>query len=50
MGGFTHNDKKLLICIVNKREIVQVQKIIQQFPTSFAYLTSVKETMGNFRR
>lgn len=49
-GGFTHQDKTLLICVINKREIVKFQRIVEQFPGSFAYLTSVKETMGNFRR
>lgn len=50
IGGFTHHDKTLLICVVNKRQIVQFQRIMQRFPGSFAYLTNVKETMGNFRR
>ena len=50
IGGFTHHDKTLLICVVNKRQIVQFQRIMQRFPGSFAYLTSVKETMGNFKR
>lgn len=49
-GSFTHQDKGLLICVINKREIVKFQRIVAQFPGSFAYLTSVKETMGNFRR
>lgn len=49
-GGFTHQEKTLLVCVVNKREIVKFQKIMENFPGSFAYLTSVKETMGNFRR
>ena len=50
VGGFTRKDKTLLICVVNKREIVAFQKIIQEFDGTFAYLSSVKETMGNFRK
>ncbi len=50
VGGFTHSNKTLLICVVNKHQIVQFQRIIQQYPGSFAYLSSVKETLGNFRR
>lgn len=49
-GSFTHNEKALLICVVNKRQIVAFQRILEKFPGSFAYMTSVKETMGNFRR
>ena len=50
VGGFTHSNKTLLICVVNKRQIVRFQKVISKFPGSFAYLSSVKETMGNFTR
>ena len=50
VGGFTHSNKTLLICVVNKRQIVRFQKVIGKFPGTFAYLTSVKETMGNFIR
>lgn len=50
VGGFTHSNKTLLICVVNKRQIVQFQRIIDQYPGTFAYLSSVKETMGNFKR
>ncbi|MBQ6431336.1 MAG: YitT family protein [Oscillospiraceae bacterium] len=50
IGGYTHSDKTLLICVVNKRQIVRFQKVINKFPGSFAYLSSVKETMGNFKR
>ena len=50
VGGFTHSNKTLLICEVNKHQIVQFQRIIQNYPGSFAYLSSVKETLGNFRR
>lgn len=50
VGGFTHSNKTLLICVVNRHQIVEFQRIIQQFPGSFAYLSSVKETMGNFAR
>lgn len=49
VGGFTHSNKTLLICVVNKHQIVQFQKTLEAFPGSFAYLSSVKETMGNFR-
>lgn len=50
VGGFTHSDKTLLICVVNKRQIVQFQRIIARYPGTFAYLSTVKETMGNFKR
>ena len=50
VGGFTHSNKTMLVCVVNKHQIVEFQKVLARFPGSFAYLSSVKETLGNFAR
>lgn len=47
-GGYTHEQKSLVICIVNKHQIADIQAIISKYPGSFAYITSVSETLGNF--
>lgn len=47
-GGYTHQQKSLVICIVNKHQIADIQAIISRYPGSFAYITSVSETLGNF--
>jgi uncharacterized protein YaaQ len=47
-GSFTKQNKTLLICVVNKHQIVKFQRILDRFPGSFAYLHTVKETMGHF--
>ena len=49
-GAYTHEQKSLVICIVNKHQIADVQRIIERHPGSFAYITSISETMGNFRK
>ena len=49
-GAYTHEHKSLVICIVNKHQIADIQKIIGKYPGSFAYITSVSETLGNFLR
>lgn len=49
-GAYTHETKSLLICIVNKHQIADIQAIIGKYPGSFAYITAVSETMGNFRK
>ena len=49
-GAYTHMQKSLVICIVNKRQIADVERIISSFPGSFAYITSVNATVGNFVR
>lgn len=49
-GAYTHEQKSLVICIVNKHQIADIQDIIGQYPGSFAYITPVSETLGNFRK
>ena len=49
-GAYTHENKTLVICIVNKHQIADVKKIISKYPGSFAYITSVSQTVGNFAR
>ena len=43
-------EKKLLVCIVNRHQIVQFQQILARFPGSFSYVSEVTETMGNFKK
>ena len=47
-GGYTHEQKSLVICIINKHQIADIQAIISKYPGSFAYITDVSETLGNF--
>ena len=49
VGSFTKQEKTLLICVVNKKQIVAFRKILDRYPGSFAYLSTVKETVGYFR-
>lgn len=49
-GMFSHKSKSLLICVVMKQQIVAFERIISSYPDTFAYLSSVSETVGNFKR
>ena len=49
-GAYTHEQKSLVICIVNKHQIADIQRFIERYPGSFAYITSISETLGNFRK
>ena len=48
-GMFSKTPKQLLICVVNRHQIVQFQSILQEFPDTFAYVSTVSETLGNFK-
>ncbi len=49
-GMYTGTDKTLLICIINKRQIGDMMKIIKQHPDVFASFEKVNEVFGNFKR
>lgn len=48
-GMYSHIGKQIVFCIVNKHQIVAFQNILKEFPGSFAYISTVRETMGNFK-
>ena len=49
-GMYTHKDTKLMVCVVTKREVHDLQQILAKYPGTFAYTSNVTETMGNFMR
>lgn len=46
-GMYSDSEKTLLVCVVRRRQIGQFQRIIKQYPDTFAYLTNTSEVMGN---
>ena len=49
-GGYSHQGKTMLVCVINKHQITRFTEIISQYPDTFACVSSVSETLGNFRR
>ena len=49
-GMYSDTDKDMLICIINKRQIGEMMKIIKAHPDTFASFQKVNEVFGNFRR
>ena len=49
-GGYSHQGKKMLVCIINKRQITRITEILREFPDTFAYVSDVNRTLGNFKR
>ena len=47
---YTGKDTEVMICVINKHQIIELQKIIAKYPGTFAYIGDVSETMGNFKR
>ena len=49
-GAFSNTDKYMLVCIINKRQIGEMMKIIKSHPDTFASFEKVNEVFGNFKR
>ena len=49
-GMYSDTDKYMLVCIINKRQIGEMMKIIKSHPDTFASFSKVNEVFGNFRR
>jgi uncharacterized membrane-anchored protein YitT (DUF2179 family) len=48
-GGYSHEKKALLICIVNRHQITRMKEILSEFPDTFACVSDVTKTLGNFK-
>ena len=49
-GVYSNEDKYMLVCIIHKRQIGEMMKIIKSYPDSFASFEKVNEVFGNFKR
>lgn len=49
-GMYSDTDKYMLVCIVNKRQIGDMMRIIKKYPGTFASFEKVNEVFGNFKR
>ncbi|MBO5110937.1 MAG: YitT family protein [Clostridia bacterium] len=49
-GVYSDTDKFMLVCIIHKRQIGEMMRIIKQYPDTFASFGKVNEVFGNFKR
>jgi uncharacterized membrane-anchored protein YitT (DUF2179 family) len=49
MGMYSHTEKYMLVCIIRKRQIGEMMKIIQKYPGTFASFSKVNEVFGRFK-
>ena len=49
-GMYSDTDKYMLVCIINKRQIGGMMKIIKRYPDTFASFEKVNEVFGNFKQ
>ena len=47
VGGYSHQEKTLILCVINKSQLVKARRIINKVdPQAFAYVENVKEVIG----
>jgi len=49
-GMYSDTDKYMLICIINKRQIGEMMKMLKSHPDTFASFEKANEVFGNFKR
>ena len=49
-GMYSDTERYMLICIINKRQIGEMMRILKDYPDSFASFEKVSEIFGNFKR
>ena len=49
-GMYTDTERSMLVCIINKRQIGEMMRIIKKYPDTFASFEKVNEVFGNFKR
>ena len=49
-GMYSDTDRYMLVCVINKRQIGDMMRIIKRYPGSFATFEKVNEVFGNFKR
>lgn len=47
-GMYEHKEKYLLICVIRSRQIADFEKILKNYPDTFAFASSVSEVFGRF--
>ena len=49
-GMYSDTDRYMLICIINKRQVGEMMRILKKHPDTFASFEKVGEVFGNFKR
>ena len=49
-GVYSNLEKDVIICVINKHQIVEFQNILKKYDDTFAFIETVNETIGNFKR
>lgn len=49
-GMYSHTEKFMIVCIIRKRQVGEMMKIIKKYPGTFASFSKVNEVFGRFKQ
>ncbi|MBQ8308678.1 MAG: YitT family protein [Clostridia bacterium] len=49
-GMYSHTEKYMLVCIIRKKQVGEMMKIIQRYKGTFASFSKVNEVFGRFKK
>ena len=49
-GIYSHEGRKMVICVVNKNQVIDFKNILSKYDKTFTYIETVNETVGNFKK
>ncbi len=49
-GIYSDADREVLMCVVNKHQMVEFENILKKYNDTFAYVETVNQTFGNFKK
>lgn len=49
-GSYSHDGKEVIICVVNRQQIVEFKTMLKKYPDTFSFAETVNETYGNFKK
>ena len=48
-GMYSHTDLQMLVCIINKHQLADLERILAKYPDTFSFVSRVNQTIGNFK-
>ena len=48
-GMYSHTDLQMLVCIINKHQVADLERLISKYPDTFSFVSNVNQTIGNFK-
>ncbi len=48
-GMYSHTEKHMVVCIIRKKQVGEMMKIIKRYPNTFASFAKVNEVFGRFK-